>query len=111
MNAHAIIERALDRHGVDATLMRVGTTDVEVPIRIGAVQYQESKINMGGANEGRRQRWLIPARRLAATAIPTPRVGDFILLSESTERVVVVAAGYANNAVVRWDVQTEGVGL
>lgn len=108
---HAIIEHAVERHPVAATLVRPGTPDVSASITVTAIQYQEQAEPSGGSAVQQTQRWLIPARRLAATTFPDPpRPGDYLVLAGlGTLRLTVVGPGMAGGQVVRYDVTGEGL--
>ena len=107
---HGIIERAVDRNPISCTLVRIGSPDIEVTLVMGARQYQEVDVAMGGSAAGQTQRWMVPARRLAATVFPgAPRIGDLLRVGGAEARVTAAAAGYAGGEVVRWDLDTEGV--
>lgn len=105
---HGIIERAVDRNPVSVTLIRVGSPDVEVTLDAAPRQYQEVDMSLGGSAVAQTQRWMIPARRLAATEWGTPVPGNLLLVGGAETRVTVASPGYAGGEVVRWDLDVEG---
>lgn len=108
---HKIIEDAVDRNPVSATFTRIGSPDVEVTLNITAIQFTEQVGDTAGNVVQQRRRWMVPARRFAALAYPSPLVpGDLIRipLLGVDARIGVVGPGLAGGDVVRWDVTEEG---
>lgn len=107
---NGIIERAVDRNPVSVTLIRIGNPDVEVTLNATPIQYKDTTSeSTGTAQTG--TRWMVPARRLAATTFPKPpRVGDMLLVpSLGVEaRVEIAEPGFAGGEPVRWDLTILG---
>jgi hypothetical protein len=109
---HNIVEDCADRNSVAATLTRIGQTDTEVAINVMPMQYTETQVPTGGNVVQQTRRWVIPARRLAATGYPVPVVpGDILRIASLglEARVGIVGPGIAGGEVVRWDITEEGV--
>jgi hypothetical protein len=108
---HGVIERAVDRHPVSCTLVRMGTPDVSVTLNVTPQQFQEQPVATAGSVVQQSQRWMIPAARLAATTWPgPPREGDLMIfpLLKTQARIDTAAPGLAGGEVVRWDVTLTG---
>jgi hypothetical protein len=110
---HDMIEDAVDRNPVAATLVRIGDQDTEVTLAIAPMQYQETTtLSAPGAPQTTRK-WMVPGRRLAVTGFPVPPVaGDLIRVPSLgiEARIATVGAGIAGGEVVRWDILEEGIG-
>ena len=109
---HSLIEDAADRNSVAATLTRIGSPDFDAAIGIMPMQFQETSQTSGGNVIQQTRRWVVPARRLAATGYPVPILPGDILRVPSLgveARIGVVGSGIAGGEVVRWDITEEGV--
>lgn len=111
MDWHAVINRAVDRNPVPATLVRIGSPDVEVTLNVAPIQYRDTAAETGGDVTQRINRWMVPAQRLAATVFPLPpSEGDLLIVPSLSmqARVEVVEPGFAGGDVVRWDLTIQG---
>lgn len=102
-----MVERAVDANPVPATFVDGAT---EVTLSIARRQYQSPEEESAGLASGTKRRWLVPARRMATKALAQPAVGHIVYVGTFVERVIVAVPGYAGGEIVRWDVETEGVG-
>jgi hypothetical protein len=112
MDWHAIIERAVDRNAVPATLLRYGDPDAEATLTVSPISYRDVPTEAGGSVRQQIARWMVPARRLAATTYPLPpREGDMLLIPDLglQARVTVADPGFAGGDLVRWDLTVEGL--
>lgn len=109
---HKLVEAAVDRNPIPATLVRIGSPDIEAPLNIAPMQFIEQMGDNSGNVLQQRRRWMIPGRRLAATGFPLPPIpGDLIRVpSIGVEaRIHIVGPGFAGGELVRWDITEEGV--
>lgn len=111
MNWHSVIERAVDRNPVVATLLRYGPPDVEATLNISQISYREVATEAGGSTKQQVGRWMVPARRLSDTGFPLPpREGDMLLIPALglQARVTIADPGFAGGDLARWDLTVEG---
>lgn len=114
MDWHGVIERAVDRHPVPAFLVRFGASaDVEVPITVAHLSYNDLAVPSGGSVDQQSDRWMVPARRLEAAGFPMPPLpGDVLMVPAQglQGRVTIAAPGWAGGALVRYDLTVSGPG-
>jgi hypothetical protein len=120
---HELVERTVDRQGVNCRLVRLAEDDediVDVEIVVSPQQFRERDVEAAGTVVQKTSYWMIPARRLMATAFPCPpRPGDRLIIETATDTdatvigevhtVDEVGVGLARGEIVRWDLGTTGI--
>lgn len=120
---HEMVERTVDRHGVNCRLVRLAESDddiVDVSLVIAPQQFRERDVEAGGTVVQKTSYWVVPARRLMATDFPCPpRPGDRLIVETATDAdatvigevhtVDEVGVGLARGEIVRWDLGTTGL--
>jgi hypothetical protein len=108
----------VDQHGVMCRLVRLAdpdvpaSADIDVTIRVAALQFRERDRESGGDLTQQTRYYLIPAVRLQAAGFPVPpRPGDRMIFPDLQEVATIknVGPGFAENALVRYDVEVMGI--